>query len=246
MLATIVDPGYKFALFLHILAVVLAFGPTFGYALFFSVAPQFPRATPAILAGVQKCDRYLVNPGMIVLLLAGIYLLSMAIGRRSEAFISVGFLAIFVLFGLQHGFFQPKTRKARELAERDLKTGDVLSDEFNAVSDRIGKVGGACRPDRRRDDLLHVVQALPLGAGPDGPTRQRQLDPSLPIAMFDSGRRRPHRPARVPGLAARGGLRLPRRHAPGSPTGPRTPSELRERIARDRRATCSAAAPSCS
>ena len=75
MLATIVDPGYKIALFLHILAVVLAFGPTFGYALFFSVAPQFPRATPAILAGVQKGDRYLVNPGMIVLLLAGIYLL---------------------------------------------------------------------------------------------------------------------------------------------------------------------------
>ena len=49
--------GYKIALFLHILAVVLAFGPTFGYALFFSVAPQYPRATPAILAGVQKCDR---------------------------------------------------------------------------------------------------------------------------------------------------------------------------------------------
>ena len=38
MLATIVDPGYKIALFLHILAVVLAFGPTFGYAIFFSVA----------------------------------------------------------------------------------------------------------------------------------------------------------------------------------------------------------------
>ncbi len=32
-LASIVDPGYKIALFLHILAVVLAFGPTFGYAL---------------------------------------------------------------------------------------------------------------------------------------------------------------------------------------------------------------------
>ena len=71
-LASIVDPDYKIALFLHILAVVLAFGPTFGYALFFSVAPQYPRAVPAILAGVQRLDRYLVNPGMIILLLAGI------------------------------------------------------------------------------------------------------------------------------------------------------------------------------
>lgn len=141
MFATIVDPGYKFAVFLHILAVVLAFGPTFGYALFFSVVPQHPRATPAILAGVQKCDRYLVNPGMIVLLLAGLYLLSDGPWETSDAFIGVGFLAIIVLFGLQHGFFQPKVREALELAERDLKAGDVLSDEFTALGERIGRVG---------------------------------------------------------------------------------------------------------
>jgi uncharacterized membrane protein len=141
-LASIVDPGYKLALFLHILAVVLAFGPTFGYALFFSVAPQHPRATPAILSGVQKCDRYLVNPGMIVLLLAGIYLLVDGPWETGDAFISFGFLAIIILFGLQHAFFQPQTRKAKELAERDLKSGDTLSDEFEAVSERVGKVGG--------------------------------------------------------------------------------------------------------
>jgi uncharacterized membrane protein len=140
-LASIVDPGYKIAVFLHILAVVLAFGPTFGYALFFSVAPQHPRATPAILAGVQKCDRYLVNPGMVVLLLAGIYLLIDGPWETSDAFISVGFLAIIILFGLQHAFFQPKVREAKELAERDLKAGDTLSDEFAALGDRIGKVG---------------------------------------------------------------------------------------------------------
>lgn len=141
-LASIVDPGYKFALFLHILAVVLAFGPTFGYALFFSMAPQHPRAVPAILGGVQKCDRYLVNPGMIVLLLAGIYLLVDGDWDAGAAFISIGFLAIIVLFGLQHAFFQPQTRKARELAERDLKAGDTLSGEFEALSQRIGQIGG--------------------------------------------------------------------------------------------------------
>lgn len=141
-LASIVSADYKIALFLHILAVVLAFGPTFGYALFFSVAPQYPRAVPAILAGVQKCDRYLVNPGMIVLLLAGIYLLVDGDWESSEAFITIGFLAIIVLFGLQHAFFQPQTRKAKELAERDLEAGDTLSAEFEEVSERLGKVGG--------------------------------------------------------------------------------------------------------
>jgi uncharacterized membrane protein len=141
-LASIVDPGYKIALFLHILAVVLAFGPTFGYGIFFSVAPQHPRATPAIIAGIERCDRYLVNPGMIILLLAGLYLLVDGDWETSEAFIGVGFLAIIVLFGMQHAFFQPQTRKAKELAERDLKAGDALSPEFEAVSERLGKVGG--------------------------------------------------------------------------------------------------------
>lgn len=141
MLATIVDPGYKIALFLHILAVVLAFGPTFGYALFFSVAPQYPRATPAILAGVQKCDRYLVGPGMLVVILAAFYLLIDGDWETSEAFISVGFLAWALLLALQNAFFTPQVRKAKELAERDLKAGDTLSDEFEAVGQRIGKVG---------------------------------------------------------------------------------------------------------
>jgi hypothetical protein len=141
--ASIVDPGYKIGLFLHILAVVLAFGPTFGYAFFFSVAPQYPQATPAILAGVQKVDRYLVNPGMVVLLLAGIYLLTASDGvwDTSDVFVAVGFVAIIALFGLQHGFFQPQTRKAKELAERDLKAGDTLSPEFEAVSQGLSKVG---------------------------------------------------------------------------------------------------------
>jgi len=139
MLATIT--GYGVGLFIHVLAVVLAFGPTFGYALFFSVAPQFPRATPALMAGVQKTDRYLVNPGMIVVLLAGIYLLVEGPWQESEGFITVGFVATLALLGLQHGFFRPQTAKAKELAERALRSGDDLSDEFMALSQRIGQVG---------------------------------------------------------------------------------------------------------
>lgn len=143
LLASITGADYKIALFLHVLAVVLAFGPTFGYALFFSVAPQFPRATPAILAGVQKCDRYLVTPGMIVLLVAGIYMLAESddVYDQGDAFISVGFLAVIALFAFQGAFFQPRTRKAKEIAERDLEQGDTLSAEFEELSKRIRQVG---------------------------------------------------------------------------------------------------------
>jgi uncharacterized membrane protein len=140
-LASIVDPGYKIALFLHVLAVVLAFGPTFGYALFFSVLPQHPRSAPAILSGVQKCDKYLVGPGMLVIIVAAIYMQIDGDWDTNEAFISVGFLAWALLLALQNAFFTPQVRKAKELAERDLKAGDTLSDEFEAVGQRIGQVG---------------------------------------------------------------------------------------------------------
>jgi hypothetical protein len=59
----------------------------------------------------------------------------------SDAFIVVGFIAIIALFGLQHGFFQPQVRKAKEIAERDLEAGDTLSPEFEAISNRLGGVG---------------------------------------------------------------------------------------------------------
>jgi len=142
-LGSIIDPGYKIALFFHILAVVVAFGPTFGYGFFFSVAPQFPRATPAVLAGIQRVDRYLVNPGMVILLVAGIVLLatSDSAWSGSDFFIVWGWISIIALFAVQHGFFQPQVRKAKRLAERDLQAGDTLSPEFEALSQRIGQVG---------------------------------------------------------------------------------------------------------
>jgi hypothetical protein len=121
--------------------VVLAFGPTFGYAFFMSVTPQFPRATPAILTGIQRVDRYLVQPGLIILLLAGIYLLADGPWDAGDVFVSIGFLAIIALFGLSHAFFRPQTARALGFAERDLKSGDELSPEFLAVSERLARVG---------------------------------------------------------------------------------------------------------
>jgi Predicted integral membrane protein (DUF2269) len=137
------DAGYKIGLFLHILAVVLAFGPTFGYGFFFATLSKHPRAAPAILAGVAKIDRYLVNPGMIVLLLAGVYLMiaSDDVWKGDEAFIIVGFLAIIALFGLQHGFFRPQTEKLQEMADRELEKGDTFSPEFEGLSQKVGQVG---------------------------------------------------------------------------------------------------------
>jgi hypothetical protein len=138
MLATIT--GYGIGLFIHVLAVVVAFGPTFAYGFVFSVLPRYPRSAPALFEAIRKVDDYLVNPAMFVVLLAGIYLLADGHWSGSEAFIAVGFVAIVVLMGLQHAFFRPQGRKAQELAERDLAAG-TFSVEFEEISRRLGTVG---------------------------------------------------------------------------------------------------------
>jgi hypothetical protein len=144
-LAMIGDAGYKFALFFHIVAVVVALGPTFGYGVMFSVLPRHPRAAPALIEGMRRVDRYLVNPGMILLLIAGIVLLatSGSVWKGSQFFVVWGFIAIIALFGVQHGFFGPQMTKLQEVAERDLQSGDSFGEEFETTSKLVAQVGAA-------------------------------------------------------------------------------------------------------
>ena len=143
-LAMIGDAGYKIFLFFHIMGVVLL-GTTFGYGILFSVLPKYPRSAPALIAGMRKVDRVLVNPAMILILVAGIIVLatSGSVWKGSQFFVVWGFIAIIALFGLQHGFFAPQMAKLQEIADRDAAAGDAVSPEFDAISQKIAQVGAA-------------------------------------------------------------------------------------------------------
>jgi uncharacterized membrane protein len=134
--------GYNLGLFLHILGVVVAFGPPYAYGIFIGLAEtRAPASTPAVLRAVNTTNMFMVTPAMIVLLGAGIYLMSKGGYDASESWLTVGFIAIILLFGLVHGFFLPQGRKALSLAERDLAAGSELSAEYRSVSARIARVG---------------------------------------------------------------------------------------------------------
>jgi hypothetical protein len=143
-IAMIGDAGYKIFLFLHIMGVVLL-GTTFGYGILFSVLPKYPRSASALIAGMRKVDRVLVNPAMILILVAGIITLatSGSVWKGSQFFVVWGFLAIIALFGLQHGFFAPQMAKLQEIADRDAAAGDSVSPEFDTISQKIAQVGAA-------------------------------------------------------------------------------------------------------
>jgi hypothetical protein len=59
----------------------------------------------------------------------------------SESWLTVGFIAIIVLFGLVHAYFNPRASKAIALAERDLGAGGELSDEYKALSRQMARAG---------------------------------------------------------------------------------------------------------
>jgi hypothetical protein len=146
MIATAVT-FYDVVLWVHITAVVLAFGPTFAYPVFLAVAERTdPRSLPAVARGILAWDR--IGQGLlVVILLAGIYMVADGPWELSDFYVGWGFLAVIVVGGLSGGFFTPKTQQLIEIAERDLAASPAsggearLSDEFQALSGQVAKVG---------------------------------------------------------------------------------------------------------
>jgi uncharacterized membrane protein len=137
--------GYEIGVFVHIAAIVLAFGPTFGFAFFQAFTERTnPRGVPTMWRATEIADNFLVTPAAILALAAGLYL-TIDAWDFADLFVNVGLIAIIVLLGLVHGFFNPRGRKAIELADRDIAaagTGEVtFSDEYWAVSKQIAQVG---------------------------------------------------------------------------------------------------------
>jgi uncharacterized membrane protein len=140
---------YDVVVAVHVMAVVLGFGPTFGYAVMAVVASRSdPRSVPYMTRVIERTDRVLVIPMMFLLLAAGIYLVSSSDGPYdfSDGWVQATFTIYVILLGFQFLFFSPQTRKQRELAEREIAAaadGEVAwSPEFDKVSQRLGMFGG--------------------------------------------------------------------------------------------------------
>lgn len=149
MIATAVT-FYDVVLWVHITAVVLAFGPTFAYPVFLAVAERTdPRSLPAIGRGILAWDA-IGRIILVLILLAGIYLIADSPAwELSDFYVSWGILAVIIVGGLSGAYFTPKTTQLIEIAERDIAAsnasgGDVtLSAEFQTLNAQIAKVGTA-------------------------------------------------------------------------------------------------------
>lgn len=126
---------YDVVLWLHLTALVVAFGPTYAYGVFFAVgAKSGPVALAAVGRAVSAWDRMAVTSGGLVILLSGIYLTADR-WDFADFFVSWGILAVILVLGLTHAFFLPRTARVIEL----LEAGNEK--EAQAEGETIGKVG---------------------------------------------------------------------------------------------------------
>jgi uncharacterized membrane protein len=108
---------YDVVLWVHITAVVVAFGGVFTYPLWFAHVARAPAATRAgFHRGQAKVGKYVISPGLLVVLLAGAYL---ATDRDlwSEVWVTVPLVILIVLGGLGGAYFGPREERLAELAE---------------------------------------------------------------------------------------------------------------------------------
>ncbi|MQA73972.1 MAG: DUF2269 family protein [Solirubrobacterales bacterium] len=148
-MTTLAVTFYDVVVWLHISAVVVAFGVTFGYGAYIALAARkHPRSIPAVLEAQTMINRTMVTIGGLLILVTGIYL---AADRWDFAdfFVGWGIIAIIVLLGLVHGFFVPNDRRALEAAKHDIEAaGDgpvTFGKRFQRASmagARVGPIAG--------------------------------------------------------------------------------------------------------
>jgi hypothetical protein len=148
-MTTLAVQFYDVIVWLHVTAVVIAFGPTFAFGIYLAMAASnHPRSIPAVIEAQNVVTRTMVTGGGVLVLLTGIYL---AADRWDFGyfFVTWGLIAIVVLLALAHGFFLRHDRRALAAAKRDIEaagTGEVeFGEEFNresGASARMGPIAG--------------------------------------------------------------------------------------------------------
>jgi len=125
-----------FILAIHILAVVIGFGVTFTYPIVFAAARRAdPRVMPYVWRLIRRIDRYVVNPGLLVVLLAGIYLAAHE-DKFSAFFVQWGFAAVIVIGGVVGGYMIPREGKLAALAEGEV-TAAVSAGAVTLTSESV-------------------------------------------------------------------------------------------------------------
>ena len=135
---------YDAVLFVHILAVVVAFGVTFTYGLLDACARRAGIVDMVALHRFQVfLSRRLITPAMVVVLVAGLYLTFDGPYELGDPWIGATLTILIVIFGLVGAVLAPAERRMLAIAQRGAQAGGGLGDEYAAVARRYAAAGSS-------------------------------------------------------------------------------------------------------
>jgi small-conductance mechanosensitive channel len=132
---------YDVVVWIHVAAVVLAFGVTFSYPVLVPwLRRHHPRAMPLAHEAQARVGKLLITPAMVVVLASGIYLAT-DLEVWDETWVSASFLILIVLFGLGGAYFSRREPALAARARRDLDAGGELSPDYERGLVGLSRVG---------------------------------------------------------------------------------------------------------
>lgn len=111
---------WQIALAVHVVFVVAAFGLLLAYPFIVIAVERFDRrSVPVLLRVRQLLGRSLVNPGLLIVVIAGVYLAAHQ-HQWGQFYVQWGIGAVLVIGALEGGFVVRQSGKLAELAARDI------------------------------------------------------------------------------------------------------------------------------
>jgi len=147
MTATPATSAYEIVLAVHVMAVVIAFGWTFTLPIVYAVAStRDPRSLPVLHRIEYTVSRVILNPALVVVLGAGIYMASDG-HHWGEFFVQWGIGAVLVIGALVGSLLIPAAKRAEEAARADLEGfsgGEFQPGEaYRVATRRLNVIGSA-------------------------------------------------------------------------------------------------------
>jgi hypothetical protein len=133
---------WQIALAVHIVFVVAAFGLLLVYPFIVIAVERFDRrSVPVLLRVRQLLGRSLVNPGLLIVVIAGVYLAAHA-HQWHQFYVQWGIGAVIVIGALEGAFVVRQSGRLAEMAERDIQASAV-GGEVTWSSDYLAARGRA-------------------------------------------------------------------------------------------------------
>jgi uncharacterized membrane protein len=133
---------YEISVFVHVSAVVVGFGATFGEALLFPVAMKAGvRHLPYVHQVQLAINQRMAGPALGLVILTGIYQTIDGDWGFGSFWISATFAIAIILGGMIGAYFVPTDRRLAAQAQREIDETGNVSDDYQRAARTEGIIG---------------------------------------------------------------------------------------------------------